>query len=62
MGQIEEIIQAAIDCPHRITLLKKSQEFKPERVRLGRILADSNKLGFKNKGQIESLLKKFLQV
>ena len=47
---IEAILTAAIKCPHRLTLLKKSQEFKPERLRLKRILTDAKKLGFKDKG------------
>ena len=56
---INAILRAAIDCPYRTTMLKQSQDFKAERVRLGRILNDAEKLGFA-KSQTETLLRQFL--
>ena len=59
--RVNEILSAAVDCPYRVTLLRKSQDFKAERVRLKRILADAQKLGFA-KTKTEALLVQFLAI
>ncbi len=40
-AKVNQVLQAAVDCPHRLTLLNKSQEFKKEKSRLTMILKDA---------------------
>ena len=57
---VEDVLRVAVDCPLRGTLLTKSSQFKKEKVRLGKILGDANKLGFA-KSDTEKLLEAFLK-
>lgn len=44
--EIEKIVGAAIACPHREALLTRSADFKPEKLRLKKMLADARMLKF----------------
>ena len=57
--QIQEIISAAIECEHRKVLLSKSQEFKAEKKRLGKIIEDKR---LKMSKQTNQLLVQFLKL
>ena len=56
---VEQILVAAVDCPHRLALLTRSEDFKPERLRLQRMLNDAKKLKI-DKTAAQKHLKDFL--
>lgn len=57
--EIEYIFGAAIACTHRVALLGRSADFKPEKLRLKKMLADAKVLKF-DKSPLASLLGEFL--